>query len=490
MKIHRSWVILFVYLCISSCVGKSYPSTNATEETLPNNKFSTPTISSQSTTQTHQFSSSDDLNEEVLQEVSFFAGGAGCGIQNIGVSGKICMVTTNWPVTLRMTGIFRVSAQGGADQYPWWGEKTDSCYENLQFGDMVYFVAYGYPYNETVQFKIQGPNGTETYTSPVQNNIQYTDQKGSCSLKADTAGARLAWVANPTLGVGEYRVTVSGTEGKAELIFNVSESKSPSFGISVGSSSLPLVMGPEKEIKLVYTGFDTHQIVRTLLYSTNNETYSSDLVRYVDVEMDTTGSAILKLNWDTSLPSGKYWLLVPETLPKVSPTKYYGITPAFYAIYFFVDTASPYTTENLTSAFQDIILRSSCDTDISLQSGRPINFKYGFWGVNGLDLLESTKNKIITRLFINNEEIIGYRSSQAVSMTEMPCGNYLENGYFIHSESQLGPFRDGDILDIKVEYSFIESITDGYDFSPKDGIQDVFSPSTPFTQTYTIKIVP
>lgn len=75
-------------------------------------------------------------------------------------------------------------------------------------------------------------------------------------------------------------------------------------------------------------------------------------------------------------------------------------------------------------------------------------------------------------------------------MTEMPCGNYLENGYFIHSESQLGPFRDGDILDIKVEYSFIESITDGYDFSPKDGIQDVFSPSTPFTQTYTIKIVP
>jgi len=491
MKTHRLWIILFISIWISSCLGKSYPSVTTTEEAmLDKNIYATSTIPSQNAIQYNHFSSSEDLNKEVLQEVSFFAGGAGCGIQNIGVSDKICMTSTDWPITLRMTGVYRVSAQGTPEQYPWWGEKTDSCYENLQFGDMVYFVALGYAFNETVNFIIQGPNGTETYTSIVQNNIQYADQQGSCSLNAATAGARLSWVVNPYLGVGEYKITVTGTGGKAEFRFNVIDSQAPNFGVSVGSSTLPLVMGPQKEIKVVYSGFEPHQIIRTLLYSTNSETYSSHLVRYVEVEMDVTGSASSIINWDSSLPSGKYWLLVPETLPRVSPTRDYGINPALYAIYFFVNMTAPYSPEHLMPTFQDIILRPSCGVELSSQNGNSINLKYGFWGVNGSRLLEMTKNKVITHLFINGDEFIGYRSNKVIPMSEMPCGNYLENGYFIFSESQLGPFQNVDKLDIRVEYSFSNSITDGYDFSPKNGIEDIYSPNTPFTQAYTLKIVP
>ena len=497
MKIHKPWVILLISLWVSSCLGTSFPSTNTTGEALPdNNKIATSTIPSQNATQYNQFSSAEELSQEVLQEVVFFAGGAGCGIQNIGVSEKKCMTSMNWPVTLSMTGIYRVSGQGTADQYPWWGNINDSCYENINFGDMVYFTAQGYPPDENVQFLIQGPNGSETYNSKVQPNVQYYADSGDCSVKANTAAARLSWVAIPELGAGQYKITASGKNGKSELSFFVTESLSPNFGVSVGSTSLPLVFDPTEEIKVVYSGFQPYETVRTLLYYTGVDIKSEEnsLVGYIDFKMDKNGSKTESIKWDTTFPRGKYWLLVPKTLPTSPPTEYYGINPVFSSIYFYAGIPPVYDPNKLKKEMKDLLLRPSCGTEISINGNPSINLIYGIWGVNGLDLLEETKNDIITRLFINGEEVVGYRSNNVIPMSEMPCGNNLENGYFLYSESQIGPLlgtlQDIYELDIRVDYSFNGTITDGYDFSPKDGIKDIFSPSTPFSQTYVIKIIP
>lgn len=485
------FALLITVLGIASCQSSTQPPVLPLNNTTPDETATPLTLeSTQSTSELNEFRSSNELNKELLQEVSFFAGGAGCGLQNIGVSGNVCQSVKEGSIVLNIAGVFRVPDQGRPEQYPWWGNVTDSCYETLQFGDMVYFTAQGFSDGEQVHFTIQGPNGVETYVSEVQNNVQYHENRGNCSLDAAPAAARISWIVNPKLGVGTYKVTVKGEISEASLGFPVVESPTPNFGVSVGDSSLPLVLSPEREIKLIYSGFQPNTIVTTLLYYQNIEEKSEELVRYIDFQMDETGSAVNTVPWDSSLPPGKYWFLVPAILPKISAVSDFGVDPALWAVYFYADTPPIYDPAKLFSSAQNILLRPSCGVKLTANKDNAINLRYGIWGVNGHNLLEETKDKIITRLFINGDEVVGYRSNKVIPMSEMQCGNSLENGYFLYNETQIGPYQNISELNVKVEYSFNDTITDGYDLLPKDGMMDFYTPKTSFTQTYTIKIVP
>ena len=298
-----------------------------------------------------EFRLSEELNQDILQEVTFFAGGAGCGAKNIGVSDKYCATSEQWPITLKINGVFRDSDQGMVNFYPWWGDKYDSCYETLRVGDMVYFSAFGYLLGEPVEYTIQGPTGTKTYQSKVQKNVEYS--RSTCELQATAPAARLSWVVDPELGVGNYTVTVDGKAGKASLNFVVAEADVPSFGISVGTSSLPLVFGPERTVNLVYSNFQPNQVVTTLVYNPKTQ-YTSDAdlfsrpVRYINVQMDQYGTAVRTVKWDTSLPPGWYWFLVPGMLPDKQPNQNYSdfpIEPALWGIYSYFDIPPEYNPE-------------------------------------------------------------------------------------------------------------------------------------------------
>ena len=442
----------------------------------------------------NEMRSSTELNKDLLQEVTFFAGGAGCGFQNIGVDAGSCQSSQQWPISLQLKGVFRVSDQGMINPLPWWGDKFSSCYETLQYGDMVYLAAKGLPEGEPIKFTIQGPNGQKSYTSMVNRDIEYPGGN-ICKPYATAPAARLSWVVDSEMGAGKYTVTAEGKSEKATMEFTVEENQAPNFGVSVGDTSLPLVLGPERMINLVYSKFKPNQIVTTLLYNPAREENGSKPIRYINTKMDQNGSAVQTIKWDSTLPPGKYWLLVPDIIPQIQPNPKYAdlpVEPALWGIYFFADTPPLYDPKDLYLSTEDIVLRASCGAEFKLQANKTINLRYGIWGANGMELLQSTKDKIITRLFVNGKEVAGYRPDKVVPASEMPCGNLLKNEYFLYNETQIGPFdafSDPGELDIRVEYSFADTVTDGYDLSPKDGTDDQYSPSTPFYLDFKIKLL-
>jgi hypothetical protein len=360
---------------------------------------------------------------------------------------------------------------------------------------MVYFSAKGFPEGEEVEFTIHGPNEKKTYVAIVEKDVVFFGGL-VCTPYATAPAARLSWIVEPGMGAGNYLVTAKGKSGKATLAFTVTENQVPNFGVSVGDTSLPLVLGPKRTINLVYSKFGSNQIVTTLLYNPKIDEGPSNPIRYINIQMDGNGSAVQAIKWDPTLPPGKYWFLVPDIVPDTQPNPEYSdfpVEPALWGVYFYADAVPEYDPDRLYLSTQDILLRPSCGNELTVQANKTINLRYGVWGVNGLDLLEETKDKIITRLFIDGKEVVGYRSNKVIPMSEMRCGSSLENGYFLYSETQIGPFgnySDPTLLDVRVEYSFTDAITDGYDLTPRDGKRDQYNPSTPFQQSFKIKLEP
>jgi hypothetical protein len=209
--------------------------------------------------------------------------------------------------------------------------------------------------------------------------------------------------------------------------------------------------------------------------------------------MDGTGTSVTSVDWDPSLSPGKYWLVTPATIPKESKVPDFGNNPVLWAVYFFVDYSPDYDADALASSTQNIFLRPSCGSEMNVQADKVYNLQYGPWGANGLDLLNATKDKVITRLFVNDEEVVGYRPDEVMTMSQVPCGSFIENAYYLYNEAQIGPFylwNGEQEINIRVEYSFVDTITDGYDLSPQDGQNDLYSPTTSFSQTYKLIVVP
>jgi hypothetical protein len=407
----------------------------------------------------------------LLDEIMFYPGGAGCYVNMIGLSDRYCTSQENWPVNLRVNGVFRVSDQINYDDgWSWWGAKRDSCYETFQFGDMIYLSVVGYPEGELVSFTIHGPGKSEKFYAVVKRDF-YIDA-GICEPIDLPPSARLSWLIKPDIGTGQYTVEVEGSSGIVAMSLLVEKPTLPTFGIYTGESS---------QLVIAYAGFQPNQSVTTLLYKLTPENHAADVVAYLKTDMDETGSARSYINWPPEFPGGEYWIFVPETIPDNAQEKALWGVPIFYS----PKESLKDLTEDTYQDPQKIILRPSCGNSFHVEEG-VLHLQYGFWVAKDADILTQTKDKIVVRLYVQGEEVPGYRLNKFFEMNEMPCGDGLHDGVFIFSETKFhtmyplrGRFQEE--IEVRVEFSFIDSITDGY---------DLFTPDTPITQVYTLRLAP
>ena len=130
----------------------------------------------------------NQLSSDQLTQLSYISGGA-AGTYHYGQAEQ-CQVAENGGLTLTIGGVFSTNEQ--YKHTPWWGTKETPCEDRLEFGDMIYFVAQGYPVGDQVTFTIRGPLGDEAGYGIVEQVV-----KADSFEREEYPAARFTWLPSP-----------------------------------------------------------------------------------------------------------------------------------------------------------------------------------------------------------------------------------------------------------------------------------------------------
>jgi hypothetical protein len=351
----------------------------------------TPTAAPRPGISTHQTVALRSLSPpNTLQGLSYISGGAGSFVS---YAQRRCTEFSEGQVSVYISGVYSTGDNPcwrELEQFGWcpfWGNLYDQCKDNIFLADMVNFLARGYGNGEIVEFSMKDPLGGIEHYSTTVDRLERLHPSGR--IEEEYEAARLSWVASPTLGPGEYELTVSGASGTATLTFNVYESPMPNFGASFGAAGHPLVLTHNEEIQLYYAGFLPGQTVQTFLYRSTfpaisdfggeeyvqywlSATHSSDvsttgendleLVGGFEIRVNENGYAEVGMIWPDSLAQGLYSLVVPEVIPEGTVVPH-----PFFTIPFLV-------------ALPQVEIAASA---ANLRSGPGLGFEVVGWGQGG-----------------------------------------------------------------------------------------------------------
>ena len=104
----------------------------------------------------------------------------------------------------------------------------------------------------------------------------------------------------------------------------------------------------------------------------------------------------------------------------------------------------------------------------------------------GEKLITDTVSSIKIDLYIDGKLSEGTRYSEIFPMSSITCGDYLDGAYWILNKATIEPLLPGE-HEVRVVYTFLREITDGYDFN-SDGKLDTYGPESSFYQQYTIVV--
>jgi len=261
-------------------------------------------------------------------KLSFAAAGASGSLP---YGTKTCRTANSGAVTLTFAGGYSASGWAWWPPQPWNGHKQPICgllpgadhksgrTSLLKWGDMIYFLAEGFPRGEEVRFTIAGPGGSKVLRSRVE---WLPDVSNFC--RRQQLAARFSWAISPRLGAGNYTLTASGSTGSVSIPFEVHEAEEPNYGVQFGVGGHPLLLTANEKVRLVFAGFPANRTVEVLLLENqfavtdisivglSEDTDQSQTVRSFGVRVNRKGWAVVDLDWWPRLEKGLFSFYVPD----------------------------------------------------------------------------------------------------------------------------------------------------------------------------------
>ncbi len=260
-----------------------------------------------------------ELSSDARTQLSYVSGGAGY-TYHYGQAEE-CLLAENNGFSLTIGGVF--STREKYTNMPWWGTKESPCKDRLEFGDMIYLIAQGFPMDEAITFTISGPLGDEEGYGVVESVLKLDGFS-----EEEYPAARYTWIPSPASGAGEYMVTASGSSGAVSMPVVIHENLGPNFGVKFGADEFhPLLLTPGEKIQMVLSGFPPNHVASVVLYKSHSLVTNLDIepnhnlpegedepIATLEVQMNDQGYALAELEWPSDLPSGQYSFLVPELI--------------------------------------------------------------------------------------------------------------------------------------------------------------------------------
>lgn len=108
-------------------------------------------------------------NMDLPQELYFSHGGAGGECYNTYAKAECDLQNSSGDILLQQSGVLRLSNQDKEvlDGLLWWGYRIEECLTEVEYGDMVNFIARGYEFGQEVEFELTGPKKMERFRADV-----------------------------------------------------------------------------------------------------------------------------------------------------------------------------------------------------------------------------------------------------------------------------------------------------------------------------------